>query len=321
MLPELYDFRLISLCFSEVSVFFPLLTLSIAFLLPLSNKTPFECLFSILPQFSHLRVFGCLCFASTLTRNRSKFDPRAKPCLFIGYPYNIKGYKLFDLSTHSVFVSRDVVFHESIFPYHPTFTSSNPHFHDIVLPVPISDDDLPFSLSSNPNPVISISDPHSIPPVSDPVVDIVPVSDCGVDNVSDSDLPLRQSSRIKRKPSYLQDFPCQLATSSLSSPTHSPSTSGNPFALSSILSYNKLSPSYKHYVLSVSSSIEPKYYHEAVQHSCWRDAMQAEIKALEDNDTWTLMPLPPTKTPIGYKWVFKIKHNYDGSIEGIRLGL
>jgi hypothetical protein len=35
MLPELYDFRLISLCFFGVSVFVPLLTLSIAFLLPL----------------------------------------------------------------------------------------------------------------------------------------------------------------------------------------------------------------------------------------------------------------------------------------------
>jgi len=76
-----------------------------------------------------------------------------------------------------------------------------------------------------------------------------------------------------------------------------------------------LSPSYKQFVLSVSSSIEPTFYHEAVQHSCWRDAMQAEIKALGDNNTWTLMPLPPNKTLIGCKWVFKIKHNSDGSIE------
>jgi hypothetical protein len=62
---------------------------------------------------------------------------------------------LFDLFTDSIFVSRDVVFHETIFPYHPCFTSSNPHFHDIVLPTPISDDDSPYSSSSNMNPVIS----------------------------------------------------------------------------------------------------------------------------------------------------------------------
>jgi hypothetical protein len=43
--------------------------------------------------------------------------------------------------------------------------------------------------------------------------------------------------------------------------------------------------------------------------------MQAEIKALEDNNTWTLEPLPPDKVLIGYKWVYKVKHNSDGSIE------
>jgi hypothetical protein len=43
--------------------------------------------------------------------------------------------------------------------------------------------------------------------------------------------------------------------------------------------------------------------------------MQAEIKAFEDNNTWTLMPLLSNKTPIGCKWVFKIKHNFDGFIE------
>lgn len=37
--------------------------------------------------------------------------------------------------------------------------------------------------------------------------------------------------------------------------------------------------------------------------------------ALEENDTWTLVPLPSGKHVIGCKWVYKIKHNSNGSIE------
>lgn len=37
--------------------------------------------------------------------------------MFLGYPFGIKGYKLLNLSTNTVFVSRDVVFHEHIFPF------------------------------------------------------------------------------------------------------------------------------------------------------------------------------------------------------------
>ena len=43
--------------------------------------------------------------------------------------------------------------------------------------------------------------------------------------------------------------------------------------------------------------------------------MDKEIEALEVNNTWSLAPLPPGKTTIGCKWVYRIKYLPDGSIE------
>ena len=43
--------------------------------------------------------------------------------------------------------------------------------------------------------------------------------------------------------------------------------------------------------------------------------MQAEISALEQTQTWTIVDLPPNVVPIGNKWVYKIKRKVDGSTE------
>ena len=69
----------------------------------LHDLTPYEKLLGHPPTYAHLKTFGCLCFASTLSRNITKFDPRAKACIFLRYPFGSKGYKLYDLSTKSCF--------------------------------------------------------------------------------------------------------------------------------------------------------------------------------------------------------------------------
>ena len=43
--------------------------------------------------------------------------------------------------------------------------------------------------------------------------------------------------------------------------------------------------------------------------------MESELHALEANNTWYLTKLPRGKVPIGCRWVYKIKHHVDGSIE------
>lgn len=89
-------------------------------LLP-SSITPFEILLKKPPTYTHLRVFGCLCYAPTLNRDMTKFSLRAQKCVLLGYPPGCKGYKLLNLTTNDILINKTVVFHESEFPFssHP----------------------------------------------------------------------------------------------------------------------------------------------------------------------------------------------------------
>ena len=60
---------------------------------------------------------------------------------------------------------------------------------------------------------------------------------------------------------------------------------------------------------------EPRNFEEAINQPVWYKAMEEEFQALEKNDTWTIVPLPKNKKPVGCKWVYKIKYQSDGSIE------
>lgn len=89
----------------------------------LDNDTPYYRLFRQIPSYSYLKVFGCLCCA-TINTNKSKFDQRAIKGVFLEYSFRHKGYKVLNLETRNIIISRDVSFHERIFPFREDNTSN-----------------------------------------------------------------------------------------------------------------------------------------------------------------------------------------------------
>ena len=65
----------------------------------------------------HMRVIGCLCYATNLIKG-DKLGTRAIKAVLMGYGTTQKGYRLYDLQNKIFFISRDVCFHEHIFPFH-----------------------------------------------------------------------------------------------------------------------------------------------------------------------------------------------------------
>lgn len=116
---------------------------------------------------------------------------------------------------------------------------------------------------------------------------------------------LRRSDRQRCPPRKLQDYYYDATIRSRSS----------PHLLSKVITLDALTPSHKAFSIAVTSIAEPKSYNQAIKSSHWKKATDAEIRALQDNNTWELVELPPSKIPIGCKWVYKIKLKVDGTVE------
>ncbi|XP_075633641.1 uncharacterized protein LOC142606128 [Castanea sativa] len=238
------------------------------------------------------------------------------------------GYKLLDLGTKKIFVSRDVHFLKTVFPFtspsHAFSTDSNiplPHLFPSVAQPPASLLDFPsfpephFASNSLPqvlNPDNSSDSTQSIP-LDDSTNSFPHASTLLVANSTSVELPssnsipfdppLRKSSKVSKPPPYLQDYKC----SSIVCDKLASSLPANKFGSLStyyLLSNDShLSSTYANFCSYTSAILEPTSYHEAVKDPNWQDAMASEITALEANQTWTITPLPSHKRAIGCKWL------------------
>ncbi|CAM8913928.1 unnamed protein product [Rhodiola kirilowii] len=68
----------------------------------------------------------------------------------------------------------------------------------------------------------------------------------------------------------------------------------------------------------MSSVVIPNSVEEALNVSEWKEVILEEIKALEKNATWEKVDMPKRKSIVGSKWIFTLKYNSDGSLEGYK---
>ena len=55
-------------------------------------------------------MLGCIAYVHVPDELRTKLDPKAKKCVFVGYSLEQKGYQFYNPVTCQVRVSKDVVF-------------------------------------------------------------------------------------------------------------------------------------------------------------------------------------------------------------------
>jgi hypothetical protein len=60
---------------------------------------------------------------------------------------------------------------------------------------------------------------------------------------------------------------------------------------------------------------EPTCFEEVIQRKEWADAMTEEYQSIMKNEVWEIVPKPKNKDVVSSRWLFKIKHTVDGSIE------
>lgn len=148
----------------------------------LLDKSPYKVLFIKVPNYQFKKQFGCTCFPHFIT-SVNKLLSRSGKCVFLDYAPYYKGYRCPDPLTNRIYITHDVCFHKSDFPYaslaHQApfvhkFTSfvledvlSLTHIIDVVAMVPCSS--CTFTLPpSNCNPTSRPSGLDHSGPISSP---------------------------------------------------------------------------------------------------------------------------------------------------------
>lgn len=251
----------------------------------LENQTPFEVWFNKKPNVSNLQIFGCKAYALDKTKSKGKFDPRSKPCIFVGYASDAKAYRLWSLQDEQIIKSRDVqilnVFEKQVSQdeedkflnfeifFEDTNVEENPRIQEITV-VELDGEDVPVEDDLDQQ-LVRAEEP---PP---PILEQQPVFQKrgpGRPKIIRTGLPGRPKKEFK----LVETHEAQL-------------TLGEPVDV------------------SVREALTGPYSQE------WKNSMEEEFNALKASGAWILVQRPENRKIIGCRWVLRTKFKADGTIE------
>ena len=281
-----------------------------------------------------IMIFGCVAYVHNPAHKTNKWSAKAFKCVFLGYSSTQKGYKLYHPVTRKYIVSKDVIFDESVFYYTSDHHDSlrdlgylklleetglpaeeSPSMsQDHRIPNLSEETIVPFPTLPEPNPEAdgepefppapTVPDQPSVPSCSPEVLDhhqSPPLKyykrkskggtedSIGGEVMGEWSIALRKGKRSCVKP--------------------------RPHDVTNFLTFKNVSPQYKTFLVGLQDTTIPKSHHKGLRVSQWKEAMDDEMRALIQNDTWEIIDLPKGKKSVGCRWIFTLKYNADGTLD------
>lgn len=321
----------------------------------LSNQSPYQTIFKEKPNYTKLKIFGCLCFPWLRPYTPHKLAPRSVPCIFLGYSLTQSAYLCMDQITKRVYIFRHVKFDETTFPYSSTAHStplSKPENHNSYHPpptqIPIPSPPLNTAhsapLGGTANPDLD-SSPEATPDhATSPSPAASPENSTEEPSSSHDDTNEALSEEDNSVSSGSQDMGPNSTTahSTEHQPTNhsqaqsttnpslaTPSSSSSPATTVAdplqnqhpmqTRAKNQIRKPNQRYGLSAlihsGGELEPTTITQALKHDKWRTSASAEFDAQVRNRTWDLVPPSPHQHVIDCKWLFRLKYLPDGTID------
>jgi hypothetical protein len=243
----------------------------------LGFNTPEDMFFGKKPEVSHLKIFGCPIFVHIPKEKRTKMDPSEKKGIFVGYCEVSKAFIFYILGYHHIKINRDVTFDEDA----TLKKSRRCQLEEVCEEEPLA------------------------PRVAEPVREVItsPNEEILEDHdIIESQEPPHMMISHKRKPAWAREL------------IEDGEKYGAPEGTMRQVKKPKPFSSYITLMCDILEN-EPTYFEESIHKKEWAYAMTEEYQSIIKNDVWEIVPRPKRKDVVSSKWIFKIKHAADGSIE------